>query len=230
MTGGGAGKGGSATGGSATGGSGGMTGGGAGKGGSATGGSATGGSAGGPPGGMELFRDNFEMGASNWTATPSGVWAIATDGSMVYAATGASATSTWRAAAAGQTTWTDVQFDARVKITSFEGMSTSYYAGICVRYTSNSSYACFALRSQGQVSFRVNGSNEASWNPPMAITTGRWYTVRVIARGASITGFLDGTEIPSGSRVTSGAPASGRIALASPGTNAVFDDIVVTTP
>ena len=235
MTGGGAGKGGSA--GSTTGGSGGMTGGGAGKGGSATGGSGmTGGSAGkgggggSPPGGMELFRDNFEMGASNWTGTPSGVWAIATDGSMVYAATGASATSTWRAGAAGETTWTDVQFDARVKITSFEGMSTSYYAGICVRYTSNSSYACFALRSQGQVSFRVNGSNEASWNPPMAITTGRWYTVRVIARGASITGFLDGTEIPSGSRVTSGAPATGRIALACPGTNAVFDDVVVSTP
>jgi hypothetical protein len=30
--------------------------------------------------------------------------------------------------------------------------------------------------------------------------------------------------------VTSGAPPTGRIALVSPGTNAVFDDIVVTTP
>jgi hypothetical protein len=222
MTGGSAGKGGMA--GSATGGSGGMTGGSAGKGGTG------GGAAGGPPGGMELFRDNFEMGTGNWSPTPSANWATAMDGSTVYASTGASATSTWRAAAAGQTTWTDVDITARVKITSFEGMSTSYYAAICARYTSNSSYACFALRSQGQVAFRVNGSNEASWNPPMAITTGRWYTVRVVARGANITGYLDGTEIPSGSRVTSGAPASGRLALACPGTNAVFDDIVVTTP
>jgi hypothetical protein len=223
MTGGSAGRGGTA--GSATGGSGGMTGGSAGKGGTMTGG--TGGS---PPGGMNLFEDDFEMGTSAWTPTPSGVWATAMDGSTVYAATGASATSTWRAAAAGQTTWTDVDIQARVKITSFEGMSTSYYAAICARYTSNNSYACFALRSQGQVAFRVNGSNEASWNPPMAITTGRWYTVRVVARGANITGYLDGTEIPSGSRVTGGAPASGRLALACPGTNAVFDDVVVRTP
>ena len=241
-TGGTSGKGGTA--GTATGGTAGSMAGSAGKGGTAgtatggtagsmagSAGTATGGSAGGPPGGMELFRDNFEMGAGNWTATPSGSWAIATDGSMVYAATGASASSTWRAAAAGEPSWTDVQIDARVKITSFAGMSTSYYAGICARYSSSSSYACFALRSQGQVSFRVNGNNTNSWNPPGgAITTGRWYTVRVIARGANITGFLDGTEIPTGSRVTSGAPASGRIALATPGTNAVFDDIVVTTP
>jgi pectate lyase len=211
--------------GSTTGGSGGMTGGSAGKGGTTTGG--TGGS---PPGGMELFRDDFEMGTNAWTPTPSGVWATTMDGTTVYAATGASGSSTWRAAAAGETSWTDVEIQARVKITSFEGMSTSYYAAICARYTSNSSYACFALRSQGQVAFRVNNNNEDSWSPPMAITTGRWYTVRVIARGANITGFLDGTEIPANSRVTSGAPASGRLAIACPGTNAVFDDIVVTTP
>jgi len=231
MTGGSAGKGGSA----GTGG----TGGSAGKGGSAgTGGTNTGGkggsgggAAGGPPGGMELFRDNFEMGAANWTATPTANWAIATDGTMVYAATGASANSTWRAGAAGEPTWTDVQLDARVKVTSFAGMSTSYYAGVCVRYTSNSSYACFTLRSDGKIAFRVNGNNTASATPAGGdITPGTWYTVRVVARGANITAFLNGTEIAAGSRVTTGAPATGRIALAAPGTNVVFDDIVVSTP
>jgi len=203
----------------------GTTGGTGGKGGSG------GGAAGGPPGGMELFRDNFEMGTSNWTATPSGVWAIAMDGSSVYAATGASANSTWRAVAAGETSWTDVQISARVKVTSFAGSSTSYYAGVCARYTSNSSYACFALRSDGNVSFRVNGSNTSSTAPPGGdIQEGTWYTIRVVARGANITAFVNGTEIASNSRVTSGAPASGRIALAGPGTNVAFDDIVVTTP
>jgi hypothetical protein len=221
MTGGSAGKGGSA--GSGTGGT--TTGGSAGKGGSG------GGAAGGPPGGTNLFSDNFEMGAGNWTPTPSGAWAIATDGSMVYAATGASANSTWRAGAAGEPTWTDVQIDARVKVTSFAGMSTSYYAGVCARYTSNSSYACFTLRSDGKIAFRVNGNNTASATPAGGdINPGTWYTVRVVARGANITAFLNGTEIASGSRVTSGAPASGRIALAAPGTNVVFDDIVVSTP
>jgi hypothetical protein len=234
MTGGAGGRGGTATGGTAgstaTGGTGGRggatTGGSAGK-----GGTSTGGSAGGPPGGMELFRDNFEMGTSNWTATPSGVWAIAMDGSSVYGATNASANSTWRAAAAGETSWTDVQIDARVKVTSFAGSSTSYYAGVCARYTSNSSYACFALRSDGKIAFRVNGSNTSSATPPGGdIQEGTWYTIRVVARGAAITAFVNGTEIASGSRVTSGAPASGRLALAGPGTNVVFDDIVVSTP
>ena len=203
----------------------GTTGGTGGKGGSG------GGAAGGPPGGMELFRDNFEMGTSNWTPTPSGVWAIAMDGSSVYAATGASANSTWRAVAAGETSWTDVQISARVKVTSFAGSSTSYYAGVCARYTSNSSYACFALRSDGNVSFRVNGSNTSSTAPPGGdIQEGTWYTIRVVARGANITAFVNGTEIAANSRVTSGAPASGRIALAGPGTNVAFDDIVVSTP
>jgi hypothetical protein len=96
---------------------------------------------------------------------------------------------------------------------------------------SNSSYACFALRSDGNISFRVSGSNTNSAAPPGGnIAAGNWYTVRVVARGGNITAFLNGTEIPSGSRVTSGAPAAGRVALATPGANAVFDGIVVTTP
>jgi 3-keto-disaccharide hydrolase len=233
VTGGSAGKGGSG----ATGGSGGKGGSsGSGVGGTPTGGTggkggSGGGAAGGPPGGMDLFRDNFEMGAGNWAPTPSGAWAIATDGTMVYAATGAASNSTWRAAVAGEPTWTDVQIDARVKITSFPGSSTSYYAGICARYMSNSSYACFALRSDGKIAFRVNGSNTASATPPGGdIAAGTWYRVRVVARGANITAFINDVEIAAGSRVTSGAPASGRLALATPGTNAVFDDIVVTTP
>jgi hypothetical protein len=218
-------------GGTTTGGTSGTTTGGTGGRGGTSGSGTGGGSAGGPPGGMELFRDNFEMGAANWTATPSGVWAIAMDGSSVYAATGASANSTWRAGAAGQTSWTDVQIDARVKVTSFAGSSTSYYAGVCARYTSNSSYACFALRSDGKIAFRVNGSNTSSTTPPGGdIQEGTWYTIRVVARGANITAFVNNTEIASGSRVTSGAPASGRLALAAPGTNVVFDDIVVSTP
>jgi hypothetical protein len=238
MTGGGAGKGGSS--GSATGGSGGMTGGGAGKGGSsgmATGGSGMGGgAAGGPPSGMELLRENFEMGTSRWTLTPSGVWATAMDGSTVLGSTGATGSNANRSAVAGETTWTDVQIDARVKVTSFAGSSSGYYAGVCARYQSTSNYACFALRSNGQIMFKVNGSNGPAVDPSGgAIQEGTWYNVRVVARGANITAFLGTTtgnmvEIPMGSRVTSGAPTSGRIALVSPGTNAVFDDIVVTTP
>ncbi len=246
MTGGSAGKGGSA--GSATGGSGGMTGGSAGKGGSAgsatggsagkggSAGSATGGSAGGPPSGMELLRENFEMGTSAWTMTPSGVWSTSMDGTTVLGSMGATGSSAMRSAAAGELTWTDVQIDARVKVTSFAGTSSGYYAGICARYQSTSSYACFALRSNGQVMFRVGSNNTGAANAPLgAIQEGAWYNVRVVARGANITAFIGTSmatmaEIPAGSRVTSGAPTSGRIALACPGTNAVFDDIVVTTP
>jgi hypothetical protein len=136
-----------------------------------------------------------------------------------------------RAASAGELTWTDVAIEARVKITSFAGSSSSYFAGVCARYQSSSAYACFMLRSNGQVGFRVNGTNTAASNPPSgSITEGTWYSIRVVAIGPNITAFVNGTEIGAASRVTSGAPTSGRIALFAPGTNAVFDDVRVTVP
>jgi hypothetical protein len=155
----------------------------------------------------------------------------ATDGSTVYAATLATATTAVRSTSAGESTWTDVAIDARVKINGFVGFSSSYFAGVCARYQSSSNYACFALRSNGQVGFRVNGSNGAATNPPGgAITEGIWYSIRVVAIGPNITAFVNGTEIPAASRVTSGAPTSGSIALFAPATNAVFDDVRVTVP
>jgi hypothetical protein len=185
---------------------------------------------------MELLRDNFEMGTSNWTMTPSGVWATSMDGSTVLGSTGAMGSNAMRSAAAGETTWTDVQIEARMKVTNFAGSSSGYYAGICARYQSASNYACFALRSDGKIMFKVNNSNgPAVDHSGGAIEEGTWYNVRVVARGANITAFLGTTtgnmvEIPANGRVTSGAPTTGRIALASPGANAVFDDVVVTTP
>ena len=224
-TGGSAGKGGSA--GSTTGGTGGATGGSAGKGGSA--GTATGGSAG--KGGMSLFSDNFEMGTSNWSTTGPGTWSTLMDGTTAYAGASAPSNTTWRAATAGEASWTDVQVDARVK-PDWVGSGSGYYAGVCVRYQSEDACACFALRSNGQVMFRVNNdTNTAAANPPGgAIMRNTWYNIRVVARGNAITAFVNGVEIQASSRVTSGAPASGRLALAAPGTNARFDDIVVTTP
>lgn len=221
---------GSASGGTA--GTAGGTGGRGGSGGSPSGGTG-GGAAGGPPSGMELFRDDFEMGTASWSPTPAGVWATSMDGSTVYGSTGATGSSAMRAAAAGEPSWTNVQIEARVKITRFAGTSSGYYAGVCARYQSTENYACFALRSNGQVMFRVNGSNTAATSAPGgAITENVWYNVRVVAVGSNITAFVNGTEIASNSRVTAsdGPPASGRIAVASPGTDAVFDDIVVTTP
>jgi hypothetical protein len=193
-------------------------------------GAGMGGTGGGGAGGSVLFFDDFETGTDGWTPTPSGAWSTLTDGSTVYAATGAPANTSARSATAGDLSWTNVAVDARVKITSFVGFSSSYFAGLCVRYQSASSYACMALRSDGSVAFRVNGSNTASYMPGGGITTGVWYTLRVVAIGNNITGYVNGAEVPASTRVTSGAPASGMIALSVPATNAVFDDVRVTVP
>ena len=190
-----------------------------------------GGTGGGGASGSLLFFDDFESGTSRWTSTPSGVWATATDGSTVYAVTAAPPSSAVRVASAGESTWSDVAIDARVKVTGFAGTSSSYFAGVCARYQSSSNYACFTLRSNGQVGFRVNGSNTTATTPPGGtIATGTWYSIRVVAIGSNITAFVNGTEINAASRVTSGAPLNGSIALFAPGTNAVFDDVRVTVP
>ena len=194
----------------------------------------TGGTGGGPPGGMNLFQDNFEMGASNWTNVNAGsaMWGIATDGSMVYRSTNAAQNSTFHGTTAGENAWTNVRFQARVKVNSFAGSASDRYAGICVRYRDASNYYCLALRSNDhRVAFRKreggSGTNTSASSTTFMDNT--WYTVRVEAVGANITAFVNDVQIEAGSRITDATVTSGRIALASPGANATFDDVVVTS-
>jgi hypothetical protein len=231
--GGGSGKGGSGSGGAGAGG-------GSGKGGSGSGGAGAGGGSGksgsggsggmGPPGGTELFSEDFESGTDGWTIFATATdWALVTDGTEAYGASNAPGSNTFRAARAGDTSWTDVHVEGRIKVTSFNGSQSDRFAGLCVRVQSATEYTCLALRSDDKLAIRYrnsggSGMNSTSVNFTVMLDT--WYDATIEIVGGTVTGSVNGTTVMQTGITT----ASGNIALAVPGTNARFDDIVVTTP
>ena len=233
-----AGKGGSSAAGSGTGGgSAGKGGGGsAGKGGATSGGAANGGGAnGGSSGsvgtagsggaGTVLFSDDFEDGnTTGWTVS-GGTWAIATDGSKVYAQSATGSGSAVLLSAAGSTAWTNQIIEAKIKVKAFGGQSTSYLAAIYGRYTGSDYYA-LALRSDGKVAIR-HGNSTIGSAVTAGIVEGTWYTVRFELVGSSLKAYVDGALQDS---ETDTSLSAGGIAVSTVNTTAEFDDVKVTTP
>ena len=196
-----------------------------------TGTAGTTGAAGTSGSGTVLFSDDFETGnASQWITNGTGTAAVVTDGSQVYELT--NLTSKVYLAAAGKTTWTDQVISARIKILSFNGSSSSYYAGLCGRLADASDYYCAALRSDGKLAIRADiaGSsntlgNSVTVNP--AITTGTFYTVKLEIIGTTINVYLNGALSDT---VTDASIPAGGVGLLVDNADAEFDDVTVTSP
>lgn len=196
-----------------------------------SGGAGNAGSGGGGGLGNVLFQDDFESGSSAWTTHVAGnaTWGLTTDGSTVYESANAAPSSTFHAASAGDLAWTDVRVEARVKIVSLTGASSSYFAGICARFQDLDNYQCLALRSDDRACIRsryAGISDNSPVTPSGTVMVGTWYDLRIDAIGPVVTAYIDGVEIGTAPDYV----LSGGIALASPGVNAVFDDVRVTVP
>jgi hypothetical protein len=197
---------------------------------------ATGGTAG---SGSVLFSDNFENGLGNWIANGPGTDmtatdATSTDGSTVYDL--ACPMSKAFLSAAGNVSWTDVVFQAKVKIVSFNGSSSSYYAGICARVADANNYYCVTLRSDTKVAIRgdVGGSSNSIGNSnSYGVATGVWYTVVLEVVGGTITASINGTPVlpkPGDPPITDSSITHGGIAVIVDNAEAEFDGVSVTTP
>jgi hypothetical protein len=225
------GRGGSGGAGGTAGGAGGTAGGG-GRGGSGggagAGGSGGGAGAGGSPGTL-LFSDDFEMGASHWVASTTGDWSVVTDGTMVYEQ--ATLSNDFRIAAAGDVSWTDQVVEARVKVLSFGGSSSSYVAGVCGRVHDLMNFYCAVIRSNdGKVAIRarLNNSGTTLGTPGTAgAVAGTWYTLRLEIIGTTLNAYLDGVLKTT---VSDSTIASGGVGLGTQNASAEFDDVRVTKP
>ncbi len=60
----------------------------------------------------------------------------------------------------------------------------------------------------------------------LTVSTGTWYTLRIDADGSTISGYVNGTRVGSGSN---SAHSAGRIGLVTVFASARFDDVVVST-
>jgi pectate lyase len=195
---------------------------------------ATGGTTGAGGASGTLFSDSFESGAGKWLTSGPGTATIASDGSSVYDLS--CLTSKVFLAAAGDVTWTNVVVQARIKVLSFNGSSSSYYAGLCARVEDADNYYCVTLRSDAKVAIRgdIGGSsNSLGSSVSYGVTAGTWYTVRLQVVGSTITASINGTPVlpkTGDPAITDASLATGGIALIVDNADAEFDDVTVSVP
>ena len=148
---------------------------------------------------------------------------MVTDGSAAYRQSNAG--SERARAFAGSTSWADYQIQARVKPLSF---GSGGLVSVGARSTSSTKMYRLALTGGNRAELQMfNGSTvTVIGGASMSISTGSWYTLRLEASGSTIRGFVNGTQIASGSNSTYG---SGRIALMTEYASATYDDVSVDT-
>ena len=195
---------------------------------------ATGGATGTGGASGTIFSDNFESGAGKWISSGPGTAAIATDGSSVYDLS--CLMSKVFLAAAGDISWTNVIVQARIKVVSFNGSSSSYYAGLCARVQDANNYYCVTLRSDAKVAIRgdiAGSSNSIGSSNSYGVATGTWYTVQLEIVGGTITASINGAPVlpkTGDPAITDASLTSGGIALIVDNTEAEFDDVSVSLP
>ncbi|MBB2944992.1 hypothetical protein FB565_004725 [Actinoplanes lutulentus] len=165
-----------------------------------------------------VFSADFESGASGWSKS-GGTWVVGTDGSKVYQQT--KADSELARVFAGETSWTDYSVQAKVKAISLG----SGLAGIASRASSASTMYRLALTSAGKAELQsVKGSTVSVIGSAAVSNVTAWHTLRIDASGSTVTGYVDGVKVASG---TGSLTASGRIGLVTSFASASFDDVAV---
>ncbi|MFC6015374.1 family 16 glycoside hydrolase [Plantactinospora solaniradicis] len=171
-----------------------------------------------------LYSDNFNDGNADGWSKSGGDWSVVTDGTPAYQQNNSG--SELARGFAGDTGWTNYQVQARVKPLSFNGANR--LVAVAARSNSSTRMYRLALLNANRAELQaVNGSaTTVIGSASVSVSTGSWYTLRLEANGSTIRGFVNGTQVGSGSNSAQGA---GRIALVTVFASAVFDDVSVDT-
>jgi hypothetical protein len=184
-------------------------------------------------GGTVVFADNFENGtigmqAAGWTRVggSSGDWEVVSDTTRVFAQS-RSPSSTIRLCYAGPLTSGAASVSARAKVT-LPGTSGTTTAMVCLRYAANGTdYHCLGLEPGVGAQIKTAQGDGPVWTT--SVSLGIWYDLKLsVNESGLLSAYLDsvllGTLQP-GSPIT-----SGYVAIATASAQAVFDDVVLTTP
>lgn len=170
-----------------------------------------------------LFADDFEDGnASGWSKS-GGDWSVVSDGSQVLQQS--KPDSELARQFAGSSGWTSYTVQARVKPTGFDGSGT--YAGIAARAAGSTKMYRLVLinTNRAELQYHNGSSVTVIGGANLTVSTGTWYSLQITLSGSSISGFVNGIQVGSGS---DNAIGSGRIALLTFHATARFDDVLVT--
>jgi hypothetical protein len=185
------------------------------------------------PSGTELFREDFESeDVSRWNLA-GGTWARMLDAetnSNVFSQSEDGPSDTLLAVA-GDATWRDVRVEADFKVLAFNGSSSSYMAGICVRLTDAENFYLVGLRgdSDQHIGVRIFGDSNSNLeqSEDFSGVENEWYRLRVDAIGSTLSVFIDGELVVE---QTDAEHPAGGIGLCTARATAVFDNILVTAP
>jgi pectate lyase len=181
--------------------------------------------------GSELFWDDFEGGNFDAWTTSGGDWSIQSDGTNVLSQ-GATANALQIVIADGVCA-ADQSLEARVKVLSFPGQSTSYVAAIFGRVVSMSTHYMLSIGSDGKLVIRkrVNSTSTSAQkigsDVDLDLTTGTWYTLRFELVGNTLSGYLDGELQITAS---DSSIVAGSVGLGTTQATAEFDDVLVEVP
>jgi hypothetical protein len=188
-----------------------------------------------PASGTTLLQEDFENFGSGpvvWSPSDGSAWAVQLDSgrnSHVYAQTETESTEP-HLATAGDLAWGDMIVQADLQVLQFNGKSSSYMAGLCLRVRDGSDFYLIGLRSNdGKIGLRryANGGTNLVQSEFDTGTTGVWYTLRAEIVGSTLSASLNGAPMFS---TTDSALTSGRIALCTVRASALFDNVSVTAP
>jgi pectate lyase len=170
-----------------------------------------------------LFSANFESGSTSDWSKSGGTWSVVTDGSQVFQQ---SDSGTDRARQfAGSSSWRDYSVAARVKATSFANSGS--VVSLVARASGATTMYRLSLTNANTVRLEfMNGSSLTTLGSlSRTVATNTWYTLRIDVSGSTISGFVDGVAVGSGS---ASAISAGRIGLFTGFAAGRFDDVAVT--
>ena len=171
-----------------------------------------------------LFSDDFnDNNADGWSKS-GGDWSVVSDGSPSF--TQSKLDSELARQFAGSTAWTAYSVQARVKPLAFNGGNR--LVALAARASGATKMYRLALVNAGRAELQAvdGGAVTVLGTAPLSVSTGTWYALRLDADGSTISGFVNGTRVGSG---TSSAHPAGRIGLVTAYASARFDDVVVST-
>jgi len=170
-----------------------------------------------------LFSDNFDDGNADGWSKSGGEWSVVTDGSPTFQQS--KIDSELARQFAGSSSWTNYTVQARVKPLAFG--SPTPFVGIAARSTGATTMYRLVLTNGNRAELQAHNGSSVTviGGANLTVSTNTWYTLRITATGTSISGFVNNTQIASGTNSQFG---SGRIALLTFHANARFDDVLVT--
>lgn len=173
-----------------------------------------------PATGTRLWADDFADGDSvGWTKA-AGTWVVRSAG-LAQDARGTAV------AYAGSAAWTAT--DVRVTATNRGVTGAGSGVRVLARVQDATSYYALVVRDANVVELRrlVAGRNKVLAKAAFKAATNRPYALRLVVKGSTLTGFVDGVQVLTATDTTF---AAGGVGVGSVNATATFDDVTVWQP